>query len=94
VSQALLRLRAARLERDLFATTHVPQAEQALRASEIAYQTGKIDFLSLVDSLRAVEDIHLEHVRASSDLGKAAADLERAVGIDLPVARSIEEEGR
>ena len=34
VTQAFLRARAAMLHRDLFLTTHLPQAEQALRATE------------------------------------------------------------
>ncbi len=69
---------------DLLASTHVPQAEQAAKASEIGYETGKVDFLSLIDSLRALQAIHLEHVRASADFENAYADLERAVGSDLP----------
>lgn len=80
VRQAYLRARTAQLERDLYRTTHVPQAEQALQASEISYQTGKIDFLSLIDSLRAIEAVHVEHVEAEAEFEKAFADLERAVG--------------
>lgn len=80
VEQAFLGARTALLQRDLYLTTHIPQAEQALRASEIAYQTGKVDFLSLIDSVRAIESVHLEHVEAEADFEKALADLERAVG--------------
>ncbi|HLK09936.1 MAG TPA: TolC family protein [Candidatus Binatia bacterium] len=84
VQEAWLRVRAARVTHDLLASTHVPQAEQAAKASEIGYETGKVDFLSLIDSLRALQEIHLEHVRASADFENAYADLERAVGSDLP----------
>jgi cobalt-zinc-cadmium efflux system outer membrane protein len=80
VRQAFLRARAALLQRELLITTHVPLAEQTLGASQIGYQTGKIDFLSLIDSLRAVESVHLEHVDAEAEFQKAFADLERAVG--------------
>src|SRR5262249_16695067 len=54
VQQAFVRARTALLQRDLLINTHVPLAEQTLGASEIGYQTGKLDFLSLIDSLRAV----------------------------------------
>ncbi|MGH7427077.1 MAG: TolC family protein, partial [Candidatus Methylomirabilaceae bacterium] len=64
--------------------THVPQAEQALQASQIGYQTGTLDFLSLIDSVRAVEQVHLEHLTAAANLEKARAELERAVGQELP----------
>jgi outer membrane protein TolC len=80
VRQAFLRARTALLQRELLSTTHVPQAEQAFAASEIAYRTGKIDFLSLIDSLRAVEAVHLEHAAAEAGFEEAFADLERAVG--------------
>jgi cobalt-zinc-cadmium efflux system outer membrane protein len=80
VELAFVRARTALSQRDLYLTTHVPQAEQALAASQIAYQTGKIDFLSLVDSVRAIESVHLEHVEAEAEFQKAMADLERAVG--------------
>ncbi len=69
---------------NLFAQTHIPQAEQALASSRISYQTGKVDFLSLIDSLRVVEQVHLEHLAAATDFEKAYADLERAVGRELP----------
>jgi outer membrane protein TolC len=80
VRQAFLRARAALLQRDLLVHTHVPLAEQTLGASEIGYQTGKLDFLSLIDSLRAVESVHLEHAAADAELAKSLADLELAVG--------------
>jgi outer membrane protein, heavy metal efflux system len=87
VEQAFVRARSALLERDLYVTTHIPQAEQALSASEIAYQTGKLDFLSLIDSVRAIESAHLEHIEAAAAFEKAFADLERAVG--GPVERGM-----
>jgi outer membrane protein, heavy metal efflux system len=80
VEQAFLRARTALLQRELYVTTHVPQAELALSASEIAYQTGKLDFLSLIDSVRAIESAHLDHIEAEASFEKAFADLERAVG--------------
>ena len=84
VQQAFLRARTALAQRDLFLSTHIPQAEQALRASQVGYETGRVDFLSLIDSVRAIESVHLEHYQAEADFEKAYADLERAVGGDVP----------
>lgn len=81
VTQAFLRARAAMLQRELFVTTHIPQAEQALRVTESAYQTGSVDFLALIDTARAIESVHLEHLQAEADFQKAYADLERAAGM-------------
>jgi outer membrane protein TolC len=83
VTQALLRARAALAQRDLFVTTHVPLAEQALRVTESAYRSGTVDFLALTDSVRAIEGVHVEHLAAEGALEKAWADLERAVGTRL-----------
>ena len=47
--------------------------------TEAAYAHGKVDFLRLVESARAIEMLHLEHVDAAAAFEKAFADLERAV---------------
>jgi cobalt-zinc-cadmium efflux system outer membrane protein len=84
VKGALVRAQTAVELINLFAQTHIPQAEQALDSSRISYQTGKVDFLSLIDSLRVVEQVHVEHLAAATDFEKAYAELERAVGQELP----------
>ena len=84
VKSALVRAQTAVERVNLFALTHIPQAEQALALSRMSYQTGKVDFLSLIDSLRVVEQVHLEHIAAATDFEKAYADLEQAVGRELP----------
>ena len=84
VKGALARAQTAVALVNLFTQTHIPQAEQALASSRINYQTGMVDFLSLIDSLRVVEQVHLEHLTATADFEKAYADLERAVGHALP----------
>src|SRR5581483_897842 len=92
VEQAFLRARTASLEHELFVRTHIPQAEQALRVTESAYEAGRIDFLRLVDSARAIEMAHLEHLEAAAAFEKAYADLERAVGTSLPRSPATREE--
>jgi outer membrane protein TolC len=84
VQQAFLRARTALLQHDLFVTTHIPQAEQALHVTESGYQSGMVDFLSLIDTLRVIESVHLEHIDAQAEFERAYADLERVVGVDLP----------
>jgi outer membrane protein TolC len=83
VQQAYLRARTAELQYALFVTTHIPQAEQSLRVTEAAYQTGAVDLLALLDSARAIEMVHLEHIAAAAEFERAVADLERAVGSEL-----------
>lgn len=84
VKGALVRAQTAVELINLFTHTHIPQAEQTLASSRIGYQTGTVDFLSLIDSLRVIEQVHLEHIAAAADFEKAYADVERAVGQELP----------
>ena len=84
VTQSYLRAKSALVQHDLFAGTHVPHADQALRATEAAYVTGAATLTSLLTTVREVERVHLEHVNATADFEKAYADLERAVGAELP----------
>jgi outer membrane protein TolC len=83
VQQAFLRARTAELKHNLHVTTHIPQAEQSLRVTEAAYEAGSVDLLALLDTARAIEMIHLDHIEAAADFERAVADLERAIGTDL-----------
>jgi outer membrane protein TolC len=84
VAQAFARARTAGLQHSLAEGTHIPQAEQALRVTESAYQAGTADFVALLDTVRNIEAVHMQHVDAEAELAKAVADLERAVGGELP----------
>ncbi len=84
VKQAFVEAQTALEQVNLFLYTHVPQAAQALQASQIGYQTGTLDFLSLIDGVRVIEQIHLEHLMAAANFERAWAELERAVGQELP----------
>lgn len=66
-----------------YETSFMPQAEQALKASLIGYESNKVDFLNLLDSQRMLLEIKLDYYRALIDLQIAQADLERAVGKDI-----------
>jgi cobalt-zinc-cadmium efflux system outer membrane protein len=88
VQQAYLKARAALLRYELLVTTHVPQSDQAMRVAEGAYQAGTLGFLEVVDSLRRLNAVHLEHATAQADFERARAELERVVGEELPRAAS------
>ena len=83
VQQAFVRVKAAEARAALLRTTVVPQSEQTLEASRVAYQTDRVDFLALIDNQRVRLDAQLDYYRALSDLELALADLERAVGTDI-----------
>ncbi|MFV1977071.1 MAG: TolC family protein [Candidatus Scalindua sp.] len=67
----------------LYKGSIIPQAQQSLLAAEIGYQSGRVDFLNLIDSQRILLDFQLAYYRAITDYGINFAELERVVGMDL-----------
>ncbi|HSP98762.1 MAG TPA: TolC family protein [Candidatus Dormibacteraeota bacterium] len=86
VARAYAQANAAALEYELAHSTHVPHAEQAVQANEAAYASGAVDFASLLDALRTMQDTHLQHAEAAADYLRSVADLERAIGGPLDAA--------
>ena len=84
VQEGFVRAKAAQDRAVLLRTTVIPQSEQTLDVSRVAYQTDRVDFQSLIDNERTVLAAQLDYFRALSDFNQALADLERAIGSDLP----------
>ena len=68
----------------LFEDALLPQAEQALRATEEAYATGTTSILDLLDSEEVLLDVRLGMVRLEVDYMQALAELECAIGSPFP----------
>ncbi|MCB7128862.1 MAG: TolC family protein, partial [Candidatus Brocadiales bacterium] len=67
----------------IYSENVIPLAEQSLKAAITEYKTGKVDFLTLMDSERTLLDAELVYYRALADFEINLAELERAVGIPL-----------
>lgn len=67
----------------LYRDSIIPQAEQSLKAAEIGYQAGQVDFLNLIDSQRVLLDFNLAYYRSVADFGVNISELERVVGVEL-----------
>ena len=80
VHDAYVRVQAASQRASLLRTTIVPQSQQTMEVSRVAYQTDRVDFLSVIDNQRAFLDAQLNYYRALSDRELALADLSRAIG--------------
>ena len=88
VHEAFIRVTAATQRAALLRTTVLPQSEQTLELSRVAYQSDRVDFLALIDNQRALLDAELSYYRALNARELALADLARAVGGDPPGAPS------
>ena len=84
VQEAYVHARSAQDRAALLRTTILPQSEQTFQVSRIAYQTDRVDFQSLIDNERTLLGSQLEYFRALSEFQQATADLERAIGTELP----------
>jgi len=63
----------------LFKDKIIPQAKQALRSATIAYESDKVDFLTLINSQKTLEQSRLKYFQAFAELGKSLAELERVI---------------
>ncbi len=83
VNELFFEVKTASEQVNLYKYSLIPQAEQSLKASEIGYMAGKVDFLNLLDAERMVLLIKTGYFKSVADLGKSLAQLERVVGKNL-----------
>ena len=83
VRTAHAELTRALSEEALLETGLIPQARQSLASSRSAYEVGRIEFLSLLDSQVRLLDAELRLARARADKRSAFAILETASGEKL-----------
>jgi outer membrane protein TolC len=83
VKDLLAKIEAAEKMIALYKTTVLPQAQQTLESARIGYQTGKAEFLTLLDAQRAIKDFQLDYHKALTTFEQRLAELERAVGLEL-----------
>jgi outer membrane protein TolC len=65
-----------------FRQVMLPQAEQSLQSTLAAYETGRSDFLSLIDSYRMVQMLKMDYYMLVGEYFANVAQLERATGSD------------
>ena len=84
IRDAVLRIETLREQSSLFENVLIAQAEEALRATEAAYETGQLGVLDLLDSERVLLEVRVMTARFRSDHFQALASLERALGTKFP----------
>ena len=67
----------------LYKNTTIPQADQTLQATLSAYQTGKTEFLMVIDAFRMQLMTKLDFHMAVMNYMASQAQLEQAVGLDI-----------
>jgi len=83
VQDALVRVQTHRNLVQLYQYTVIPQAEQTLQSTIALYQTGKTEFLMLIDAYRMVLMARLDYHEAMMNYMASQAALEQAVGLSM-----------
>lgn len=78
---SLARWRAARARRELTERTLLVQADTNFRSALASYQTGEVDFATVLDALDAWQDAELSRLSSRRDEGLAAADVRAIEGV-------------
>ena len=77
----------------LYKNTTLPQAEQTLQSTLAAYQTGKTEFLMLLDACRMLLMSRLDYYMSVMNFMASQAQLEQAVGLDIAeISRRVHEQ--
>ncbi|MEO6872426.1 MAG: TolC family protein [Chthoniobacterales bacterium] len=83
VRDAWFQATTARDQVELYRQNLLPQAEQTYESSRAGYEAARSSFLDFLDTERSLLNFRLGLVASETDLAKALAMLERAIGLDL-----------
>ena len=80
---AVANLEAARMTEEITRNRLLPQAELTFKSALAGYETGKVDFATLLDAQRQIRNARLGLLRAQAGQQQRLADIERLLGEDL-----------
>jgi cobalt-zinc-cadmium efflux system outer membrane protein len=83
VAESLAKVQAARRSIQLYSEGLLTQAELSFRSAMAAYQTGRVEFVTLLEAQRALREARIGYYKAAVGYMQNLADLERVVGKDL-----------
>jgi cobalt-zinc-cadmium efflux system outer membrane protein len=80
LSENLAGLDSARQAEELVASSLLPQAELTYRAALAGYETGKIDFATVLDAQRQIRQARQTRLKARTEAQMRVAEIERLLG--------------
>lgn len=83
IQNAVVKIESNRNLVELYRNTVIPQAEQTLQVTTTAYQTGKTEFLMLIDAYRMLLMSKLDYYMSVMNFMESQAALEQAVGLTI-----------
>lgn len=83
LEEQLSAFEAARRNENLVATRRLPQSELVLQSALAAYETGKVDFATLLEAQRQTRQARLELLKTQAEAQMRLAEMERTLGEPL-----------
>lgn len=83
LDESLAALDAVRHIEALVAERLLPETELAFKSALAGYETGKVDFATLLDAQRQIRQAKQSYIKAQADGQMRLAEIERMVGEDL-----------
>ncbi len=83
LAESLAGLEAARRTENLLAGSLIPQSELTFQAALAGYETGKVDFATLLDAQRQIRQAKQNQFKAQVDAQVRLAEIERLLGEEL-----------
>lgn len=83
VQDSLARVKSHRDLADLYATSIIPQANQAYEVSRVGYIAGTADFQYVIDNWQKWLLFRIQYYRTLGELERSVADLEEVVGLSI-----------
>ncbi len=84
VKEGVVKAETADRIRTLYETSLLPQAELSFESALKNYQSGKVDFLMLLDTERLLKKTRIDYIGAVINYYKRLVSLERVVGEEIP----------
>jgi outer membrane protein TolC len=84
VGESQAKLQSARRSLELYREGILSQSELSFRSALAAYQTGSVEFVTLLEAQRALREARMGYYKTLVAAAQNLADLERAVGSELP----------
>ena len=94
LKMAYYHFRDAERKINLFKDTLIPKAQQSLNVVQKSYESGRSEFLNLIDAERLLLEFELSYERAIANRMQRIAELEMLVGKTFPFAKETSDEGR
>lgn len=83
LAENLSGIEAARRTETLTATSLLPQAELSFKSALAGYETGKVDFMTLIEAQKQIRQARQNQIKAQAEAQIRLAEIERLLGEEL-----------